>query len=135
MNIRLSMPEDTYQSVYRKMASGKWILITGELPAISRLEESIYTPGTARNADLEAVHGFRAYFFLGRKTQDLRRALTLERDDDAWDSLFALRISGLGGDHFNAETKHFRNTADRDLLLESLVKRLVDVLEHGGEPA
>ncbi len=126
MTIKLLFPEDTYLRLYRRVIAD-WIYITGDSSAVEYLEDLIYTPGTDKNGDFEAVMGIHGYFFIGRKTPELRKFLKLDNDAPAWDSVFALKIHRVEGGVM-CETKHFTEMQSREMLLESLTKRMVEWL-------
>lgn len=130
MSIKLSDLEDVYLMVYRKLAFGEWVIMVGESDAVSKIENAIYPPGTTDNADFEAVFGSRKYFFMAKKTPNLHALLKLEGNADAWDSLFAIKVIDLGGRNVLLDTRHFKRIDEREGLLESVIKALVD--EMGG---
>ena len=122
------MSEDIYLRVYNRLVSGNWLVLTGELNSIFIIERIAYPPGTYSNADFESVLGFRKYFFLAKKTWRLRSLLNL--DNNAWDSLFAIRVTSDERNVLAFDTRHFKQLEERETLLESYVKAITEEIER-----
>ncbi len=128
MPVKFITTEDTYLDIYHKLVFG-WALILGDPDAITAVENSIYTPGTQKNADLEMMMIGRSYLFIGKKTPELRNLLKLDNDKDGWDSLLAILFyPPMPGGLFMAETEHY-GKEDREWMLESFVS---DLLKEAG---
>ena len=123
--VKILNAEEVYLMVYRRLALGEWAILIGETEAVSLIEDTVYPPGTSDNADFDAIFAHRKYFFLAKKTRKLRVVLKLEQDDNAWNSLFAIRVVSIGGDNVLFDTRHFKRIEERETLLESLVKAIV----------
>ena len=121
-------PEDIYLRVYNRLASGNWVVLTGQLNSISVIERLAYPPGTYANADFESVLGFRKYFFLAKKTWRLRSLLNLA--NDTWASLFAVRVTNHEGNVLAFDTRHFKQLEERETLLESYVNAITEEIER-----
>ena len=108
--------------LYGRLISGQWILITGELEAVSLLEERIYPPGTPSNAGLEAIYGADRFIYLGRKIESLRLALNLA-NGHIWADLFSIRcrLSMHEYNRLDIQERHFTRGADKGVLIRSLV--------------
>lgn len=132
MTARILSHEDVYLRVYRRVVSG-WVFITGDRNALEVFEDGIYPPGTHKNADLEMIMGMHGYFFIGKKTPELRSFLKLNDDPHGWASLFALSVHEAG-EGISCATRHFRNMDDRERLLEELTAKMVQFVNEGGEP-
>src|SRR5207244_6123202 len=80
---------------HRLMAD--WVLIDGDQSMIAELERQVYLPGE-KNKDFEIVVTFSERgtrpVCLGRKTEDLRRALKLARDDE-WRSILVVSLDSM----------------------------------------
>ena len=124
MSVRLEDPETMYLQAYRKLM-GDWILIAGDPDAIGLLEYNVYTPGTSKNADFEAVMTPSMVFYMGRKTPELRALLQLDNDNGGWASLTWLILTALPESNYRAETRHAINTLSRGTLLETVLKNLM----------
>ena len=122
------MSEDIYLRVYNRLVSGNWVVLTGQLNSISVIEKIAYPPGTYANADFESVLGFRKYFFLAKKTWKLRSLLNL--DNNAWASLFAVRVTSDERNVLAFDTRHFIQIEERETLLESYVKAITEEIER-----
>ena len=125
VGIKVVTAEEVYLMVYRRLALGEWAFLIGESKAVSLVEDTVYSQGTSDNADFEAIFAHRKYFFLAKKTRKLRAVLKLEQDDNAWNSLFAIRVVSIGGNNVLFDTRHFKRIEERETLLESLVKTIV----------
>jgi len=129
MSIEMLDAEDVYLMVYRRLAFGEGTILIGQTKAISLIEDTIYPPGITDNADFEAIFTFRKYFFLVRETSKLRVVLKLEQDDTGWNSLFSIRVASKGCNNVLFDTRHFKRIENRETLLESIVKAIVDEME------
>ena len=129
VDIKMLGAEDVYHLVYRRLAFGEWAILIGESEAVSLIEDMVYPPGTSDNADFELIFASRKYFFLAKKTNKLRAMLKLDQDASTWNSLFAIRVVNMGDNNVLFDTRHFKRFEERETLLESLVKAIVDEME------
>ena len=108
--------------LYGRLISGQWVLITGDILAVSLLEERIYPPGTPSNAGLEAIYGADRFIYLGRKIESLRLALNLA-NGHIWADLFSIRcrLSMHEYNRLDIQERHFTRGADKGVLIRSLV--------------
>ena len=128
MTMEALSSESVYLRVYKRLVSGNWVVLTGQLNSISVIERLAYPPGTYANADFESVLGYRKYFFLAKKTWKLRSLLNL--DNNAWASLFAVRVTSHERNVIGFDTKHFKQLEERETLLESYVKAITEEIER-----
>ena len=130
MSIEVASMEDAYLRIYHRLAAEDWIFITGDSNGIIRFEYAVYPPGTDKNADFELVMAGRRYFYIGKKTPELRKALELagSENDGTWDSLYGLSVQDLGNGKVDMQTAHFKDVEEKEILLEDIVKNLVDLL-------
>ncbi len=128
-DIKMLDAEDVYHLVYRRLAFGEWAILIGESEAVSLIEDMVYPPGTSDNADFELIFAPRKYFFLAKKTNKLRAVLKLDQDASTWNSLFTIRAVNMGGNNVLFDTRHFKRIEERETLLESLVKAIVNEME------
>ena len=127
--VKILDAEDVYHLVYLRLAFGEWAILVGESEAVSLIEDMVYPPGTSDNADFELIFAPRKYFFLAKKTSKLRMVLKLEQDASTWNSLFAIRVVSIGGNNVLFDTRHFKRIEERETLLESFVKAIIDEME------
>ncbi len=129
MTFSASRNSDIAPYLHGRLISGQWIVIMGDLEAVSILEKQIYTPGTKDNTGFEAIFGADRFIFLGRKTERLRVALNLA-DGRVWQDLFSIRckLSPHGNDLLDVQERHFSKTADKNALIQSLVQELIEIL-------
>ncbi|MCL4420214.1 MAG: hypothetical protein M1477_00800 [Candidatus Thermoplasmatota archaeon] len=127
--VKILDAEDVYHLVYLRLAFGEWAILVGESEAVSLIEDMVYPPGTSDNADFELIFAPRKYFFLVKKTSKLRVVLKLEQDASSWNSLFAIRVVNMGGNNVLFDTRHFKRIEERETLLESFVKAIIDEME------
>ena len=127
--VKILDAEDVYHLVYLRLAFGEWAILVGESEAVSLIEDMVCPPGTSDNADFELIFAPRKYFFLVKKTSKLRVVLKLEQDASSWNSLFAIRVVNMGGNNVLFDTRHFKRIEERETLLESFVKAIIDEME------
>ena len=126
----LTRNSDIAPYLFRKLSSGSWILIDGDLEAISILEGMVYEPGTVFNADFEAFIGTNHVLFLGFKNERLRAALHLV-PGQFWNDLFS--ISCVKSEKYvgriDIHANHFNKGVDKVSLIESLVQEIIETME------
>jgi hypothetical protein len=132
MRIQLASTEDVYLRLYRRL-SKDWIMIEGDPEALNALEYAVYTPGTIRKADIEAVliagSPPRA-IMIGRKRPELRNILQLEDDPAGWESMFLLNLK-QSGDIVVVETGHLKPGVEREQYMEDFVRDILGMPVEG----
>jgi len=134
MPIKIASMEESYLMLYRRL-SKDWIVIEGDPDAITSLEYELYTPGTARSADLELaiLPGLPPRpIMIGRKLPELRTKLKLDDDPDLWDSLFLMYLEPHG-ELMSIATEHLTPGVSREEYMQEFVKELLDMPPEGGE--
>ena len=110
-----------YQIIYNRLCEG-WIIITGDRDALGIMERIVYPPGTMKNADIEFLTVPMRYFWIGRKTQELKHFLKMENWPTEWKEMIHLRLTMESGDQIHVETKHLGLGKSRKKDIEEFVR-------------
>lgn len=94
MNFGISSTNEARDHVRRRLMGG-WVAIIGNSDAICQMENTLYPPGTPKNADFEMVGTF-PFVFLAKKTDGLQQLYQRSdphgHDFDDFDELVVLNF-------------------------------------------
>lgn len=108
-----------------------WMIILGPPNLVCYIEDTVYTPGTEKNGDFEAIlsPGSRCgAFFLVRKNCDLKSFLGNPPD---FDDMLVLEVLGAEGRKLLTSVSLRRPMGDRGVCIERIVERLMTPMRNG----
>ena len=115
------------QIVLQKL-SNSWILVLGHRKGIEKLENLVYTPGTAKSNDFELymMGGLPLlYFFLVKKTKELKEFLSNNLNDYEFDCLVEIEFYKFSESIYPVHCLFIKEEYNRREQVEKVINELL----------
>jgi len=130
MGIALLSKEEMRKILKRKLL-GNWIVVFGEIKALTVFEENVYPPGTKANKGFEIIYlptwPIR-WIVIAEKTANLRKTLKGVKTFE-WDNLTAIIVVLVGENQAFVEMKCLRPELAEKMKRKKKLELLDDLLE------